>query len=98
MATAKKDPQAGAFDRTIESPELEAAVDLIVSWREEHGDELKEVAHARATIKAVTEQYALQDGERLRVGRFVITGKLRSGGGFEVPSWSKVVPGEIEEA
>ena len=92
---AKKDSQTQLFDRTIESAELEAALELIMEWKDRW--ELKELAAARKTIKEVTEQHKLADGERLRIGQFVITGKARAGGGFEVPEWHKVTVGTIAD-
>lgn len=33
----------------------------------------------------------LEDGDVVRVGRFRIEGRVRQGGGFEVPTWAAVV-------
>lgn len=87
----REDSQAGLFDREIESDELEGAIEDYLNTQED----AKANAKAKKTIKSVTEQYDLREGERLRVGRFVIVGKRRSGGGFEVPAWSKVTAGKI---
>lgn len=89
----KPDAQTGLFDRTIEWPELEDAIETLVTARED--GTLKAISKARALVKAVVEDHALQDGERLRCGAFVITGRERAGGGFEVPTWSKVTVGAI---
>ena len=96
MAKAKDEAQLNMWDREIESPELEAAIELIMDNELDQATR-KELGKARKTIKQVTEQYELEDGQRLRCGRFVITGKGRSGGGFEVPQWSKTTVGKITE-
>ena len=96
MAKAKEESQSRLWDREIESPELEAAIQIIMD-SEIDQETRKELGRARKTIKQVTEQYELEDGQRLRCGRFVITGKGRSGGGFSVPQWSKTTVGKITE-
>ena len=96
MAKAKDEAQLKMWDKEIESPELEAAIELIMENELDQATR-KELSKARKTIKSVTEQYELEDGQRLRCGRFVITGKGRSGGGFEVPQWAKTTVGKITE-
>ena len=96
MSKAKDEAQLNMWDREIESPELENAIQIIMD-NELDQETRKALSHARKTIKAVTEQYGLEDGQRLRCGRFVITGKGRSGGGFSVPQWSKTTVGKITE-
>ncbi len=92
----RTEAQESMWDKEIESPELEAAIEMIME-NQPDADTRKELAKARKTVKAVTEQYDLEDGQRLRVGRFVIEGKARGGGGFEVPTWRKVTVGKITE-
>jgi len=96
LAKAKEETQSRLWDKEIESPELEAAIQIIMD-NELDQETRKKLSKARKTIKSVTEQYELEDGQRLRCGRFVITGKGRSGGGFEVPQWAKTTVGKITE-
>lgn len=44
------------------------------------------------------EHYQLAEGQRLRVGEFIVTGKKRAGGGFEIPAWEKITVGSIKRA
>lgn len=86
--------QTTIFDKTIESPEVEEAIETLMAakaYAKEH-----EVGKAQKLVKALAEQYDLQDGERLRCGAYVITGKRRGGGGFEVPVWEKTGVGRID--
>jgi hypothetical protein len=92
----KEDTQSKLWDRTIESPELESAIELIMDNKLDPETQTA-VNAARKTIKQLTEQYELTDGQRLRVGRYVIHGKQRAGGGFNVPTWSKTTVGNITE-
>jgi hypothetical protein len=85
--------QGGFFDRTVEDPELAAAIDLSM----ETGYHARQHARAKRKISKRLERYALQPGERLRVDRFVVEGVLRTGGGFEIPEWEKTCPGLITE-
>lgn len=96
MVRAKDEAQGRLWDKEIESPELEAAIELIMENQLDQATR-RELGKARKTIKSVTEQYELEDGQRLRCGRYVITGKGRSGGGFEVPQWTKTTVGKITE-
>lgn len=93
MAKVKDEAQAQLFDRTIENPELEEAIEKML----ELGEAAKEYAAARKPVKAITETLNLKDGERVRIGRYVITGRERSGGGFDVKSWTKTTIGSIAE-
>jgi hypothetical protein len=86
--------QGNIFDRTIESPEIEEAIETLMRAREYakgHG-----VGKAKKLVASLVEQYALEDGERLRVGQYVVTGRKRAGGGFEVPTWEKTGIGAID--
>lgn len=92
----KRDLQMGLSDRSIEAPEVEEALERLMTAKE--NGTLKALTKARKTIKAVAETYKLEDGERVRCGEFVIIGRSRSGGGIEVPTWEKVVVGGMERA
>jgi len=90
---ACKDNQSSMFDRTIESEEIAAAIEVIPGisrGRHDEGD--PEGAEDRADHRR---GYDLKDGERLRCGGYIVTGKSR--GGFSVPTWEKVTVGTITD-
>ena len=88
-----EDAQAGAFDKTIEDPEIEDAVATLIDAKRYMKDH--KVGKARKAVKSLVEQYELEDGQRIRVGGFVITTKSSAGGGFEVPTWEKTTIGTM---
>lgn len=71
--SVKQEAQIAMFDRTIENPELEEAIERM----RDAEDGAKQYAAARKPVKEMIENMALTDGERVRVGRFVITVKAR---------------------
>ncbi len=89
----KKDPQTGMWDRTIEDAELENALDEMQESEEAH----QTYGKARARMLARVRFHELRDGERVRCGEFVIEGKARNGGGFEVPAWSSITAKVVRE-
>lgn len=89
----KTTDQPGLFDRTLEMPELEEHLERWLETKEA----AKQHADANRKIKTIAETLAIQDGERVRVGGYVITGKARNGGGFEVPTWEKVTVGAVAD-
>ena len=88
-----EDNQAGLWDRTVESPELEQAIMDIIDTRK------ASIKNGRAKKKRqiLLKEFKLGDGERLRVGNYVIMGKSKSGGGFDIDKWSGVGVGSITE-
>lgn len=91
---ASQDMQGGLWDREIENAKLEDALATL-----ENADNkaiAKRMRKAKALVKEVIEAEKLTDGERLRCGGYVVEGKGRSGGGIEVPMWSKVTAGKIK--
>jgi hypothetical protein len=99
------DDQQGLWDEEVDDEALEDALVTIngfnmqlAIFKERYAT--KNVAAARKLVKETVEAYArqheLHGGERLRVGRFVVHTTPRSGGGFEVPRWSKVLMGSFE--
>ena len=102
--TMAEDPQDGMFDEVLENEELEEALSTLngfnmqlAIFRDRYAT--KDVNAARKLIKETVEAYSreheLSGGERLRVGRFVVTTRARAGGGFEVPTWRKVLMGSF---
>lgn len=92
-AKAKPDPQGGLFDRTIEDPELEAALEDLESDDVQAGFKAYKTAH-----KAVYDRInliELKPDDKVRVGRFIVTGKERRGGGFSIEPWTKTGIGSI---
>lgn len=96
--------QSGMWDEEIENEQLEDALSTLngfnmqlAIFREKYAT--KDVNAARKLIKETIEAYSreheLAGGERLRVGRFVVTTRNRAGGGFEVPEWHKVLMGKF---
>ncbi len=90
----RKDSQGGLFDRTIENPDLAASL----AYLDDHRMYIKGIAEAQKVIKEAQEALELEDGERVRCGDYIITGKSRRGGGFAVPTWSKITMGSYEPA
>ena len=96
MVTATKDAQVALWDREIEGENGEAiAAQIAIMFKNE--DAAKAYRHARNEMIKVVKVLDLADGERLRCGDFVITGKARAGGGFEVPVWESVTVGRIRQ-
>lgn len=92
MAVKTNEPQAGFWDREIEAPEVEEAIERMLANEEAH----KQYAKDRRAVSELVEVQDLKEGERLRVGQHIIVGRRRSGGGFDVPTWSKASIGRIE--
>jgi hypothetical protein len=92
-AKAKPDPQGGLFDRTIEDPELEAALEDLESEEIQAGFDAYRKAHKQVYDRLNT--ISLEHDEKVRVGRFIVTAKERRGGGFEIPAWTKTGIGSI---
>jgi hypothetical protein len=88
--------QAGLFDRTLDdeklATEIEGYLETIVSAKQA----MKIVAKARKRLREKTPDLNLKDGDRLRIGRFVIEGRDRAGGGIEIPAWRKTIIGRIQ--
>lgn len=95
MARTKAEPQRSlpTFDRTIEDPELEMFLEDLHS--EEVQDAAKRFKKAHKAVYDKLNQMTLEDGEKVRIGEFLVTGKRRAGGGFEVPTWEKTGIGSI---
>lgn len=101
--TMAEDEQRGMFDEEVEGDdELEEAMGTLSGYamqlaifKEQHPTR-GTVNKARKLVKERLENFAreheLRGGERIRVGRYVIPVVARSGGDFNVPSWSKVGP------
>lgn len=83
----------GLFDREISNPELEEQIEAMLDAEEGY----RAYVEARRPVKAAIELLQLKDGERVRIGRHVVEGKARAGGGFRVDPWSKVTVGKISE-
>lgn len=83
-----EDPQTKLWDREADDPELVELVEAI--W--ETKQTMRGHSKRQAQLKKRLEALGLADGERLRVGPFVLTGVARAGGGFEVPEWETVSP------
>lgn len=83
-----QEAQVGLWDREIEDQDLEYALSVI----RDHDNRaiVREVNGARKAIKAALARVELREGERLRCGRFVLVGTLRTGGGIEIPAWESV--------
>ena len=92
-AAVKPEPQTGLFDRTIEDPELESFLEDLYSEEVQAAHETFKKAHKAVYDKL--NQMTLEDGEKVRCGQFLVVGKQRSGGGFEVPQWTKTGIGKI---
>jgi hypothetical protein len=93
MAKATDDPQTNLFDRVLDDEALEAACARFVFTKQGAKDHGKAKRKLYETLNAL----AIGPTERVRIGRFVVTGKARKGGGFEVPPWEKIGIGSIKE-
>jgi len=94
MPAAKQEPQKGLFDRVIEDEKLERAIARFIETKEP----AKVHAEAKKLLNAALNEAELtdiEDGEKIRVGAFLIEGRKRAGGGFEVPAWEKNGIGRI---
>lgn len=89
MPRTTRDPKPRLWDRELEDPELEQIIEEYMDSREAAKSAVAAAAALKAKLKA------LADGDRIRCGEFVITGKARNGGGFEVPAWQSVA-GRVE--
>jgi len=85
--------QGTLFDRqVVDPPELILdAFETVLA----HRDIVREYNAAKRTIAAYGKEIEIQDEEQVLVGRFVIKGRARNGGGFEVPAWESVSVDEI---
>jgi len=86
----RDDPQRGMFDRELDDSGLEAFIDTIMQTQAE----AKQYAGAKRGVKKRLEKLGvgLGDGERVRVGRFVMTGRAYQGGDIEIPPWDTIAP------
>jgi hypothetical protein len=98
-AKLKAVPQRHMDERQIEDLEFEEALAELLDAKEdeEFKERLKGLSKAKRIVRDKCQHYLLQDKELLRCGRFVVQGKARNGGGFEVPAWESVIPGDISE-
>ncbi len=90
MSTPNKDEQSGMWDRDIEDPELEAACETLLDE-----DTLVVVRNHRQAIQVKKDRlkfHGIKPEERLRIGEYVIPGKLYEGGGGDkaTAAWSSV--------
>lgn len=67
-----EDPQVGMFDREIDDVEIENAADAILRSREMTGFNAKMKRKLKKLL--IKHEINLKSGERVRVGRFVMTG------------------------
>jgi hypothetical protein len=75
--TTKQDAQTGLWDREVEGvPELNDAIEAML----ENEEAAKGYSKAKGQVKKFVETLELKDGERVRIGQYVITGRGRSGG------------------
>lgn len=96
MARKAKNSQIGLWDRQIEGENGEAIATQVAIMFENEGA-AKAYGRAKRQMIEIVKGLDLADGERLRCGDFVITGKARAGGGFEVPTWESVTVGDIRQ-
>lgn len=94
MARVKDQPQTGFDDKFIEDPDLEEQIEKYLDTKEAARDNAKAKAAINARLALLPD---LQDGQLVRVGRYTLPMKARAGGGFEIPTWEKVVVGKISE-
>lgn len=93
----REDQQSGLFDRVYDVGETELAqLEANIRTDESTKKAAKENRKARAAIKTFCKGLDLKDGERVRIGRFVVTGRARNGGGFEIPAWESVTVKSIQ--
>jgi len=85
--------QGTLFDRQIINPPetILDAFETILANR----DAVREFNAAKRAVSAYGKEIGIQDEEQVLVGRFVIKGRARNGGGFEVPAWESVSIDEI---
>jgi hypothetical protein len=93
MARTKDEPQGNMFDRTIEDQELEAALEDLYSEPTQEAYKAYKDAHKKVYDRL--NDMRIGPDEKLRVGKFVVTGKERRGGGFEIKPWTKTGVGSI---
>lgn len=91
MPSTQSEPQTNMFDRTIDDEALADACDTYLQMKQK----AKAYAKAKKKLYELLNGLELKDGERVRIGRFVVTGKTRSGGGIEVPTWTKTGIGSV---
>lgn len=99
MTNQREDGQSGFFEHVVTDDELEAACAKIAD------DDLREtvkgyeaaVTLRREKVRAMKDilidkfgEGVFETGARIRVGRYVLTVKNRTGGGFEMPEWESV--------
>lgn len=86
----KDDPQHGLWDREVADDAIEEYAETILQNRDAaraHGSAKRRLKKHLTKIGV-----ALKDGERVRVGRYVLTGKAYEGGGIHIDYWSVVTP------
>lgn len=87
----QEEPQKSMFDRVIDDENLEAACDNYMQMKAK----AKAFGKSKKKLYELVNGLELKDGERVRIGRFVVTGRARSGGGITVPIWSKTGIGSV---
>ena len=103
--------QAGMFDREMDREDVEgmdsilesgdrnfntvaAALTALTNDRNVKG--AQQVARARRALKKIVKDLKLKNGERVRVGDFILEGKLRSYGPAEIPKGEAMTIGSVE--
>lgn len=90
--------QGGFYDRTVEDEEFAKLLEdkhWLDNDQEFRAGRRKFNVLAKR-IKAKIQEHDLQDAERLRAGRFIVTGRARQGGGYEIGAWHAVGVARIE--
>lgn len=75
------DPQRGLWDIEIENEHLEELLDIHELTAKAAKD------HRKAKREMKQELAALELGTRYRIGRYVVTPRVLSGGPVEIPVW-----------
>jgi hypothetical protein len=90
--------QGGFWDRTVEDEEF---AELLSQKHEMDEDEAFRAQKRKFNtlakrIKGKIQEHNLEDAERLRAGRFIVTGRARQGGGYAIGAWHAVGVARIE--
>lgn len=91
MPGPQNEPQKSMFDRVIDDATLEEACDTYLQMKQK----AKGFGKSKKKLYELVNGLELKNGERVRIGRFVITGRERRGGGIEVPTWTKTGIGSV---
>lgn len=97
--TTREDPQTTIDERVVENPELEQALVDRGKLKAFAGEATKKYREQNEIVRGMVAEFALEDGQSIRVGRYRITRTPVAGRAvaFETNPTSRVTIAELDD-